>query len=142
MRTYEASAVVAAEAGAVWNVLSDVANWPDWLPTVAKVTPLDGTSMAPGSRFVVFQPGLKPATWNVTRLEAPRRFVWEARSPGLQMVAEHTVTPLGPGSSAVQLRFSFGGLLGGLVGRLFGPVTERYLAQEAAALKKTAEQAR
>ena len=142
MRTYEASAVISAEASAVWHVLSDVAHWPQWLPTVTKVTPLDGTAMVPGSRFIVYQPKLRPATWQITQLEAPHRFVWEARSPGLRMVAEHAVAPQASGSSAVLLRFSFGGLLGGIIGSLFRSITERYLAQEAAALKDTVERSR
>jgi len=142
MLTYEASTVIAAEASAVWHVLSDVADWPQWLPTVTKVTPLDGTSISPGSRFVVYQPKLRPTTWKITELEAPRRFVWEARSPGLLMVADHAIATHAPGSSAVLLRFSFGGLLGGLIGRLFRSITERYLAQEAAALKNTVERSR
>lgn len=142
MLTYESSVVIAAETSAVWDVLSDVASWPQWLPTVTKVSPLDSTSLAPGSRFVVHQPKLRPATWKVTQMEVPHRFVWEARSPGLHMVAEHAVTARAPGSSGVILRFSFGGPLGGLIGRLFRSITERYLAQEAAALKGRVEQSR
>ena len=139
MRTYESSIVIAAEAGAVWRVLSDVAHWPQWLPTVTNVTSLDATAMALGSRFVVHQPKLRPATWKVTQLEAPRRFIWEARSPGLLMVAEHAVAPQASASSVVVLRFSFGGLLVGIIGRAFRSITERYLAQEAAALKNRVE---
>jgi ribosome-associated toxin RatA of RatAB toxin-antitoxin module len=138
MRSFETSVVIAAEARTVWSALSDVANWPDWLPTVTKVVPLDGAVLTPGARFVVYQPKLRPATWTVTRLDAPRRFVWEARSPGLHLHAEHTVTAQSPASSAVALRFSFGGLLG-VLGKLFGSTTEHYLAQEAAALKARAE---
>ena len=142
MPTYESSVVIAAEVRAIWQVLSDVVNWPRWLPTVTNVVPLDGASLAAGSRFVVYQPKLRPATWKVTQLEAQHRFVWEARSPGLHMVAEHSVASQAAGSTAVVLRFSFGGLLGGLIGRLFRSVTERYLMQEAAALKSTVEQRR
>lgn len=56
--TFESSIVIAAEAGAVGSVLSDVANWPNWLPTVTKVEPLDlrpwlrgraSSSTSPGS---------------------------------------------------------------------------------------------
>jgi hypothetical protein len=57
------------------------------------------------------------------------------------MLAEHAVTPRPPGSSAVLLRFSFGGLLGGLMGKLFHSTIEDYLAREAAALKTKAEKA-
>ncbi|HEX6995382.1 MAG TPA: SRPBCC family protein [Gammaproteobacteria bacterium] len=139
MPTFESSIVIAAEAEAVWSVLSDVANWPNWLPTVTRVVPLDGAAIAPGARFVVYQPKLRPATWKVTRLEAPHLFVWEARSPGLHMLAEHVVTPRPPDSSAVFLRFSFGSLLGGLMGKLFRSIIEHYLAREAASLKIRAE---
>ncbi|HEX6999930.1 MAG TPA: SRPBCC family protein [Gammaproteobacteria bacterium] len=142
MPTFESSTVIAAEASAVWSVLSDVVDWPRWLPTVRRVVPLDCAAMAPGARFVVYQPKLRPATWKVTRLEPPRRFVWEARSPGFRMLAEHVVNPQPPASSAVVLRFSFDGLLGGLMGKLFRSLIEGYLAQEAAALKLEAERCR
>ena len=139
MPTYESSILISAEAGAVWHVLSDVAKWPEWLPTVTKVTPLDTTSIALGTRFVVLQPKLRPAKWKVTHIETARRFVWVARSPGLRMVAEHAVTPHDAGSSTVVLRFTFAGLLGGIIGKLFRSITEQYLAQEAAALKSRVE---
>jgi uncharacterized membrane protein len=137
--SFIATTAVAAPPDAVWAVLSDVAAWPDWLPTVDSVQPLDGIPLNVGSRYVVRQPKLRPATWVVTELEPPRRFVWVARSPGLRMVAEHTVEEGTSGTSRVVLRFSFAGLLGGLVGRLFRSVTESYLAQEATSLKRRVE---
>ena len=139
MPSYEASISIAAPGEAVWRVLADVAAWPEWLPTVESVQPLDGKPLSAGFKYVVRQPKLRPATWVVTELAPPRRFVWQARSPGLSMVAEHTVTESPAGASNVQLRFSFSGLLGPLIGRLFRSVTERYLAQEAAALKRKVE---
>jgi len=142
MTAYESSVSIAAQAEAVWRVLSDVAAWPEWLPTVAKVEPLGERSLRLGSRFVVHQPKLRPATWTVSELEPPRRFVWVARSPGIEMVAEHTVIQDSAGASGIVLRFAFTGLLGGVIGRLFRSITESYLAQEAAALKQKVEAAR
>lgn len=55
------------------------------------------------------------------------------------MLAEHAVTPQPPDSSAVLLRFSFAGLLGGLMAKLFGSTVRDYLAREAAALKTRVE---
>jgi hypothetical protein len=55
------------------------------------------------------------------------------------MVAEHAVEANSPAGSRVVLRFSFHGLLGPLVGRLFRAVTESYLAREAAALRQEVE---
>ena len=139
MPTYEACASISAPPVAVWRILADVAAWPEWLPTVARVDALDTRSLRQGSRFVVRQPKLLPATWVVTELDEPNRFVWKARSPGLMMTAEHMVDAQGPSGSSVLLRFSFNGVLGGFLGRVFRPITERYLAQEAASLKRKAE---
>ncbi|MGA8261536.1 MAG: SRPBCC family protein [Arenicellales bacterium] len=142
MLTYETSVSISAPQEMVWRVLSDVAAWPDWLPTVDKVEPLDGRVLQLGSRFLVQQPRLRPATWTVTELEQPRRFVWLARSPGLKMLADHTVDEESPGFSRVVLRFSFAGPLGGLLGRAFRSVTESYIMQEAASLKQKVEASR
>ena len=142
MLTYTSSTSIDAPAEAIWLVLSDVVRWPKWLPTVSQVEPLDGNSLRLGARFVVHQPKLRPATWTVTEIAEPGRFVWVARSPGLHMVADHTVTQDSPVASRVVLRFSFGGLLGGIIGRMFGSVTQSYLAQEGASLKERVESSR
>jgi uncharacterized membrane protein len=139
MPTYETSISIAAPRDAVWRVLSNVAAWPEWLPTVTSVQPLDGKALNVGNRYVVRQPKLRPATWRVMELEQPRRFAWLAQSPGLQMFADHIVDEGLPGTSNVVLRFAFNGLLGGLVGRLFRSITESYLAKEAASLKQNVE---
>jgi uncharacterized membrane protein len=142
MLTYESSTSIDASVEAVWRVLSDVSQWPMWLPTVSRVEPLDGNSLRLGARFVVHQPKLRPATWTVSELDEPRRFVWVARSPGVRMVAEHAVTPDSPATSRVVLRFSFGGLLGGIIGKSFSTIAQNYLAQEAASLKQRVETSR
>jgi ribosome-associated toxin RatA of RatAB toxin-antitoxin module len=139
MPTYATSASITASRGRVWSVLSDVAAWPEWLPTVTKVEPLDGNSLRVGARFVLRQPKLLPATWTVSALEHPVRFVWVAGLPGLRMVGEHTITEDTPSSSHVELRFTFAGLLGGIIGRHFRAITQTYIEQEAASLKRKVE---
>src|SRR5262249_28318497 len=106
---------------------------------VTSVQPLDGGALAVGHRYLVRQPRLQPVTWLVTELEDPRRFTWQGRSPGLLMLAEHIVDADPAGTSKVVLRFSFTGLLGGLVGGLYRSITERYIATEAAMLKQKVE---
>lgn len=139
MPSYDASIQIAASRESVWRVLADVVAWPGWLPTVHSVQALDGRQLEVGFGYVVRQPKLRPATWIVTELEQPRRFVWQARSPALLMVAEHTIEEVSPGESKVILCFSFAGMLGAPLGRLFRSVTQRYLAQEVAALKLEVE---
>ena len=142
MPAYELSVSVAAPREAVWRVLFDVAGWPEWLPTVSKVEPLDETPLGVGSRFVVHQPRLRPAIWVLSEIDPPRRFVWVARSPGIEMVADHTVVEDSPATASVVLRFSFSGFLGSILGNLFGTLTRSYLKQEAASLKQRVEASR
>jgi len=139
MLSYEASLSIAASRESVWSVLATVIAWPEWLPTVSSVEALDGGPLQMGSRYTVRQPKLRPATWVVTQLEPPRCFVWQARLPGLQMIASHTVDERSAGNCQVTLRFSFAGLLGAPIGWLFRAVTQRYLAQELASLKSRVE---
>ena len=136
MPSFEASTTIAAPRESVWRVLAAVAAW---LPTVTSVEPLDGQSLAISSRYNIIQPKLPPATWTVTALEPPRYFTWQSQSPGVLVVAEHIVDDRTPGSSHVILRVSFSGFLSPIVGRLVRSITERYLAQEAAALKLKVE---
>jgi hypothetical protein len=56
------------------------------------------------------------------------------------MLAEHAVVPRAGGSSYVYLRFSFFGPVGLVAGLVLGRMTSRFLAQEAAALKRRVEQ--
>lgn len=139
MPTHESTTTIEAPAKVVWSILWDVVNWPEWLPTVSKVEPLDDRALRPGARFVVHQPALRPVTWTASETDAPRCFVWVAGSPGLRMTAEHRIEAHSNTACRVVLRFTFAGLLGSIVGRLFASVTRRYLEQEAAALKAKAE---
>lgn len=139
MPCYEASIAISAPREAVWRVLSDVVAWPAWLPTVSSVQALQGRSLQVGARYIVMQPKLRPTTWVVTELAPPQRFTWQARSPGLLMVADHSVKASSPSGARVHLRFSFAGLLGPPMGWLFGAITERYLAQEVLSLQRKVE---
>ena len=139
MPSYDASLAICAPRESVWRTLAAVVAWPKWLPTVRAVEALDGEPLQVGCRYLVRQPKLRPATWVVTELAPPRCFVWQARSPGLVMTASHTIEESSLGESLVTLRFSFTGLLGAPIGRLFRSTTERYLAQELASLRSVVE---
>jgi hypothetical protein len=139
MAAYESSIAIAAAPESVWRDLSAVADWPEWLPTVLRVEPLAGRPLAVGARYRVLQPKLRPGVWVVTRVEPPRRFTWESRAPGMLVVADHLVEATAPGTSTVVLRVAFSGLVGVALGRVFRSITQRYLLQEAAALKSRVE---
>jgi hypothetical protein len=139
MPTYETSTTIPAVPETVWPVLADVVSWPRWTPTVTKVEPLDSPRIGMGARFEVHQPELRPAVWTVTRIEAPTRFLWESRMPGLAMVADHVLDPLPEGDSRLTLSFGFRGLLGAIVGPLFRRRVESYISTEAASLRRLFE---
>lgn len=140
MLAYESKIIINAPAHRVWKLLSDVTRWPQWLPTVTHVVALDGESIVVGARYRVQQPRLRPAVWAVTEVEDSRRFVWEAHLTGIRMVAGHAIVEKAPDVSEVILTFSFDGLLGGIVGRMYRSIVTGYLAQEATALKRAVEQ--
>jgi uncharacterized membrane protein len=140
MLSYTASVSIAAPHESVWPVLAAVSSWPGWVPTVISIESLDSSSLSIGARYKIVQPKLRPATWIVTSVEPPRRFTWESRLPGILVVADHIIEEAFPGKCNVVLRVSYSGLLGAFVGRVLRSITERYLAQEAAALKLKVEE--
>src|SRR5262245_19552023 len=85
----------------VWPIMADVERWPDWTPTVSEVKRLDSSPFGLGSRVRVRQPRLKPLVWQVSNFIQGRLFTWEARSPGLFIIASHEVVPSGRGSTVV-----------------------------------------
>ena len=139
MLSCEASISIGASREAIWHVLAAVVTWPEWLPTVTSVEPLDVHALKAGARYRVVQPKLRPATWVVTQLDPARRFEWESRWPGVRVVADHVIDDTARGATKVTLRITFSGAFGVLVGLMARSLTQRYLDQEAAALKSKVE---
>ncbi|MFO0924075.1 MAG: SRPBCC family protein [Pirellulales bacterium] len=139
MPTYHHSIEIKAPLDVTWSVLSQVAEWPQWLPTVSKVEPLDGSDLAIGHRFVLHQPKIQPTTWTVSEIESQHRFTWRAKSLGVRLVADHILQKTSSGSIELTLEFSFRGLMGWWVGPKYRPITMILLAKEAKSLKRRAE---
>ena len=127
----------------VFAVLSEVERWPEWTPTVTRVERLDDATapLAVGSRLRIVQPKVPPADWTVTEIEPGRGFRLVSRSPGATVEAHHWAEPAGAGNrSRVTLSVTFAGVLGRVVGWLMRGLNERYLAEEAAGLKRRSEE--
>jgi len=139
MPAYETNILISAGAEPVWDLLSDVATWHHWLPTVTSVEPLDGAPLKLDARYAIVQPKLQPATWTVTLVEPPRRFVWESRLPGVVTVGDHRIEEIKPGIVKVTLSITFAGFLAGLIGLMYGSLTQSYIVQEANTLKRKIE---
>ncbi len=138
MTKFSTSITINSSQQAVWKVLSHVAHWHKWTPTVSKVEVLNTPELKLGNRYKVFQPKLQPAEWTVTKL-APSNFTWESKAPGIHMVAEHVVKSINANQSEVTLTFAFNGWLGNLIGKIYGKMTEEYVQTEAQSLKKRVE---
>ena len=139
MPQYSTSITIHANQEAIWKVLSDVVNWNEWTPTVTRLEALDGPELKFKNRYKVYQPKLQPAVWSVTVLEPPSSFTWESKMPGMVMIAGHTLQSKGTNQNELTLSFSFHGLLGEIVGRLYRNTVESYIATEARSLKKRVE---
>lgn len=126
-----------ASPAQAWELLRDVLRWPQWTPTIRSVGPLDGDELASGRRFRVLQPRLQPQVWTVTAVQPQRRFTWEARSPGLRMVADHVLSPGAIGGLELRLVFDVHGLLAWPVAALLGQRVQAYLDTEASAFART-----
>ena len=138
MTKYSTSITINSSQEAAWNILSNVAHWHEWTPTVTKVEVLDTPEIKLNNRYKVFQPKLQPVVWTITELNSAN-FTWESKSPGMHMVAEHTVKSVNANQSEVTLTFAFNGWLGNLIGKLYGKMTAEYVQTEAQSLKKKVE---
>jgi Polyketide cyclase / dehydrase and lipid transport. len=139
MPKYSTSISINADQESVWKILSDVAHWSEWTPTVTKVEVLDQPELKLGNHYKVFQPKLQPAVWTVTVLTSPSNFNWESRMPSMHMLAEHIVRAVSTNQTEVTLSFAFHGFLGEIMGRLYHNMVTSYIATEARSLKKRVE---
>jgi hypothetical protein len=124
---------IEAPVAVVWDVLSSIQDWPQWTTTVSRVEAPGQIGM--GSRVLVVQPRLKPATWQVTEWIPRRGFAWESSGWGYKALAEHRLERAG-GGCRVWLTLTFSGALSGLITLLWGGLSQRYLGQELDCLRR------
>ncbi len=138
--SFAVSRDILAPAESVWDILSNICDWPSWLPTVASVEALSGPELRLGARFVLRQPRLRTQIWQVQSLTPGKEFTWAARSSGLTVTGSHRLVAESERTSKVELKIEFDGLLARPMWFLVGALTRRYLLLEADSLKKVSEQ--
>ncbi|WP_204016950.1 SRPBCC family protein, partial [Sphaerimonospora thailandensis] len=120
---FETGIDIDASPERIWRVMTDVARWPEFLPTVTELEFLgNGQGDGPlglGSRVRIKQPGLPVMVWQVTEFTEGGSFVWQATSGGVTTVAGHAITPR-PGGGSLLLTIDQSGLPAPLVGLLTG----------------------
>jgi len=122
----------------VWAVMAEVERWPEWTPSVSRIRRRATGPLAVGQWVLVRQPRLPPALWRVDRLEPGQAFTWVSSGPGFRVAGIHALEPL-PDGTRVTLAIEITGPLGPLLARLTRKLTERYMALEAAGLKRRSE---
>lgn len=136
--TIQRSIIIEAPPERVWPIMSDVERWPEWTKSIRSVELLDGPMLHVAGRARVRQPGLPPAVWTVTELEANRSFTWRNAAAGVTSVATHQLTEIGDGTG-LTLSITWRGPLAWLVALIFGKRSKRYVAMEAQGLKARCE---
>ncbi|NUP48194.1 MAG: polyketide cyclase [Catenulispora sp.] len=128
-----------AGADTVWQVLTDVEDWPNWTASMSSVKRLQQGPLGVGSTARVVQPKLRPAVYTVTECEPGRSFTWQMKAGGVKVRAGHDLEDLGEGRTRMVLSVEQSGPLSGLINAVFGKRARSYVDMEAAGLKKAAE---
>lgn len=92
---------IEASPSLVWAVTEDIERWPEWTPTVTEVVRKDSGPFGLGSVARIKQPLQPTAEWVVTEFEPGRKFSWQTRRIGLEMVGGHELRDEGPGTRNV-----------------------------------------
>ena len=137
MPSYEASVVTNASAEAAWTAWTDVESWGQY--DHIEAASVEG-AFRPGAAITSKAKGFPSSTLTVTRVEPPRVWVDETRSPGLRMTFDHVVEP-GEGGTRLTERVRISGPLARVLGPLLRRRLEALFAASVAAVARQAEAA-
>ena len=138
MKSFATQIEIAAPPERIWELLTNVAKWPDWNTTVTKV---DGVA-SPGGKVTVFakaSPG-RAFPLRVAEFDPPKRMVWTGGMPlGLfSGKRTYTLTPRSSGQTLFEMTEVFSGLMAFLICPSI-PDLQPSFVEFAACLKRTAE---
>ncbi|BCL15409.1 hypothetical protein GCM10017556_31480 [Micromonospora sagamiensis] len=135
---YHRRVELAAPAEDVARVLRDVAGWPRWNASVARVDRPASGPLTVGETVRLKQHRLPANTWTVTRVD-DTGFVWTATSPGVRTTGDHRARPTAPGRCEATLTLRMDGPLARLTALFGGRLIHRYLDMEADGLRREVE---
>ena len=138
MRKFDIAVDIDAPPERVWQVMTDIDHWHEWTDSVSSIKRLNNGPFAEGTLVLIKQPKFPPALWRISEIVPMKSFSWISTGPGMKSVASHRIEATQKGAR-VSLSIDYQGLLGGAFGRMTGGITERYMAMEAAGLKKRVE---
>lgn len=127
--------VTKASPAQVWELLSDLTRWPEWMPSVQSVAreAPDGPD-GMGAAYLVKQPRLRQARWVVTEWLPEQGFTWQSGTPGISTTGVHELTARADTGTEITLEITWTGPLAWLARIMYGRMTRRYIEAEADAL--------
>lgn len=131
---------IEAPPSVVWSITEDVERWPEWTPTVSRITRLDTGPFDVGSTARIKQPGFPETEWRVTALTKGEGFTWETRNFGIRTIATHELLPSGTDTTSL-LRIEMSGITLRILSLLIRPAVRKALEQENTGLKAACEAA-
>ncbi|MGH2610003.1 MAG: SRPBCC family protein [Tepidiformaceae bacterium] len=135
---FEHTIDINASPAQVWAILSDVARWSDWTPTVKSFEWVEGDTLAVGAKARVEVHGAPKGVWTVTNVDDGRSFQWVFDKYGTHTVGGHVVDPR-DGGSRVTLTLEQTGFVATLLKPMISRVSRRNLPIEAEGLKRASE---
>lgn len=128
-----------ASRSKVWEVTTDVEQWPSWTPTVAHIQLVNEEPLKLGSTVRIKQPGQPETEWTVTEFVPEEYFVWESQRLGLKFRATHKI--VGNGDYSINtLQLEATGIFSKLLYPLLKFAINRALAEENKGLKQKCEE--
>ena len=135
----ETSVDIDATTADVWKVLIDVERMPTWTESVSKAERMGAGELAAGGKVRLKQPRLPAMVWEVIELEPEASFTWSTSRGGVTTTAGHQLRADEDGRTEVVLSIDQRGPMAGIVGLFTSKLTRKYLAIEAAGLKRRCE---
>ncbi len=100
---------VAAPAGQVWRLITDVGGWPRWCGGVHEVL-VDGPELRPGAEFR-WRNGKNRIRSTVSTLIPEREVSWTGACSGARAVRRHLLAPAADGGTLLTVEESMSGFL-------------------------------
>jgi carbon monoxide dehydrogenase subunit G len=130
---------IRATPAEVWTHMSALDRWAEMLPTVDSIERVRPPGpIGVGTRFLVRQPGLPAAEYEVVDWRPDAGFTWVAAGFGMRAEASHELKASGDGTR-LALAIEWSGPTGWVAKVFFAGKARRYIAAEAAAFAALAE---
>ena len=137
----EKSLIINANPKEVYTILTRLEYWNRWTKSISSISLLDRNKFKVGARIKVLQPKLPSAIWTIAEIIENQSLVWEKKSFGLKMKAQHSII-ITNNDTLVTLRVVYEGFLAKLYYKLTSSLTDQYMTMEINGLKNESERSR